>query len=246
MKLFLPVLILFLITFHVHGQTASAIPPNIRATNTLDRLSYMTPSDLLYGIPLPEKKLIGDAYLDLNWRSGSIMLYGTEKMLEGYPVRYDLLREEMEVKAKNGVKVIEGKKIKSFVWVDSLTKKPQYFINSKEYKSADDVALLGFYQIMADGKLPLFKNTDAVIKEANYSVQFDVGNRDDQILKKEKLFYAREGKVYPVPGSRKKLIAVFPDHQEEVAKFIRINALSLSDESHVEKIFQHYNSLNVN
>jgi hypothetical protein len=222
----------------------TAMPANLRAEMTLDRLRHLSPNDLTYGIPLPDKKLVGDAYLHGDWKPGSMLLYASETFLEGYPVRYDMLRDEMEVKSRSGIKVIQGIKIKSFVWVDTLKGAPEYFVNAKDYKSDDGVPLNGFFQIMADGKLPLFKQTKATIQKANYVVQFDVGSRDDKIVKDDKFYYASDGKVFAVPGSRKKLLPLFGDQREKIEQFIRINSLNLKTEHHLQKIFEYYNSLN--
>jgi hypothetical protein len=97
------------------GQNGTVIPPNVRAAHTLEDLSRLTPNELLYGIPLPPKQLLGDAYLNTEWQSANILLFTRETLLEGYPVRYDLLKDELEVKSKSGIKVLEGKRIKSFV-----------------------------------------------------------------------------------------------------------------------------------
>jgi hypothetical protein len=227
------------------GQGLGAIPQNVRAANTLDRLRYLTPSDLTYGIPMPEKRLIGDSYLTQRWQAGTLLLYSSEKLLEGYPIRYDLLRDEMEIQSKSGVKVIEGQKIKSFVWIDSIFSAPMYFVNSRDYKNDEGSPMTGFLQILVDGKIPLLKRTDAVIRKANYSVQFDVGEKDDKIIKKTKLYYAPEaGKILPLASSRKKILPIFKDKRKEVERFIDLNKLSMSDEHHLQRLFEYYNSLN--
>lgn len=239
------VFVLLLVSDVVFSQATSAIPQTVRAAITLERLSFLTPSDLIYGIPLPEKEVRGDSYLDVKWRSSTLLMYESEKLLEGYPVRYNVLKDEMEIKTKSGTKVLAGKKIKSFVWIDSLFHTPQYFVNSREYKNERDMPMTGFCQVLADGKIPLLKHTEVVLRKANYSVQLDIGSRDDVILKKPGLLYATEGaRTYPVPSTKKKLVQLLGDKQKEVERFISINSLSMKEEHHLIKIFEYYNSLN--
>ena len=86
-------------------------PANVRASNTLDRLKEsrdLGSTDMLYGIPLPEGKTVGDTYLDTHWRNSSILLYEGEKLFEGFPIRYDIMADEVEVKSKKGIKVLKG------------------------------------------------------------------------------------------------------------------------------------------
>ena len=149
------VLFLFsLMAVKSYGQSASALPPVIRASETLDNINELASGEVLYGIPQPEGKLIGDTYLNTNWMKSALLLYEKDKLLEGFPVRYDIQLDELEIKGKNGVKVLRGDKVKSFILVDSLTNSPKYFVNSKEYKNEDGVPKIGFFQVLSDGAMP--------------------------------------------------------------------------------------------
>ena len=228
------------------GYAQSVVPNNIRAANTLDRLvdlDGLSNADMLYGIPLPEGKVIGDTYLDAQWKAASILLYDKNKLIEGFPVRYDIHLNELEIKAKNGVKVLKGDKVKSFVWIDSLTNSPTYFVNAKEFKNEDNVTLTGFFQVLIDGSLPLFKKTKVDVKKANYNVQLNVGSLDDKILKKDELYVVKGHQVIELPSSKKKLLPFFGDKSEDIEKFIKENALTTNKEYHLTTIFKHYNSL---
>ncbi|HYI76023.1 MAG TPA: hypothetical protein VEW65_00300, partial [Chryseolinea sp.] len=192
----------------VSGSYAQAVvPANVRATNTFDKLNDLdgiNTGEILYGIPLPQGKTIGDTYLDMHWRKSSILLYDNEKLIEGFPVRYDIMTDELEIKSTKGIKVLKGSKIKSFVWIDSLSKTPDYFVNAKDFKDSDNVPYNGFFQVLADGSLPLLKKTLIDIKKADYNIQFNVGSSDDKILKKSEFFVLKENQVVELPTSRKK------------------------------------------
>lgn len=227
----------------------AVVPNNIRAMSTLERLhdtDRLWNTDILYGIPLPEGKVIGDTYIDTNWRNGSILLYENEKLIEGYRVRYDIQSDELEVKAKNGIKVLKGTKIKSFVWADSITRAPAFFVNAKDFKTEDDVALTGFFQVLADGSFPLLKKTTIDIKKADYNIQFNVGSTDDKILKKTRFYAINKTQVIELPSSKKKLLLLFADDADAMEKFIKQNDLTTNKEEHLKLIFDHYNSLTNN
>lgn len=228
------------------GQPSSAVPANIRASNTLDRLSAqngLSPTDLMFGIPLPPGETIGDTYLNTDWKLATLLLYDQDKMLEGYPVRYDLKSNELEVKAKNGIRVINGNKVKSFIWIDSLTKQSAYFLNGKDFVDEEGVSQNGFYQVLSDGKIPPLKKTSLFVKKADYVVQFDVGSRNDIIKKQEDYFYLIEKQIIPLPSSKKKFIAIFGEKSEEMEKFLKKNKLSLNQAHHLAAIFEHYNRM---
>ncbi|AYB32278.1 hypothetical protein [Chryseolinea soli] len=224
----------------------NVVPNNIRSVNTLEKLydpDGLGRTDMLYGIPQPEGKVVGNTYFSTQWKASTILLYKDEKMIEGFLIRYDIRANEIEVKTQSGVKVVGGDKVKSFIWIDSASRIPSYFVNAKDFKDKDQTRLSGFFQVVVDGPLPLLRQTTVYVKKADYSVQFDVGSRDDKILKKTELYFARDGQVTALPSSKKKLLPLFGDKADAMGKFIQDQALTISREADLITIFNHYNSL---
>jgi hypothetical protein len=244
MKTFVKFIVLLALVSQSYAQ--AVVPENVRATNTLEKLQdldRMGNADMLYGIPLPEGKVIGDTYMDKHWKKSAILLYENNKMIEGFLARYDIYLDELEIKARNGIKVLKGNKIKSFVWLDSINAVPAYFVNAKDFKSEDDVAFTGFFQVLSEGSVPLLKRTTLGIKKADYNIQFNVGSHDDKILKKDDFFMLKEDKVIELPSSKKKLLALFAEKEEDVERFMKDNDLGTNKEEQLKLIFDHYNSL---
>jgi hypothetical protein len=236
----------FLIAGVLSANAQSVVPPNIRAINTIERLNDfdgMTNGDIMYGIPLPPGKVIGDSYLDTHWKKSTILLYEKDKLIQGFPSRYDIYLDELEINARNGIKVLKGDKIKSFVWFDSSTNVPSYFVNAKDFKNEDNVPLTGFFQVLSDGANPLLKKTDIHIRKATYNVALNVGSQDDKILKKDDFYLLKGSNVFEIPSSRKKLLPLFGDRAEVMEKFIKENSLSTTKEDDLKIIFNQYNSL---
>jgi hypothetical protein len=229
----------------LNGFSQAALTENLRATNTLDRLSTFSGNnvpDMLYGIPFPPGKIIGDTYLSTEWKNSTVFLYDN-KTIEGYPTRYDIATNELEFNAKNGVKVLDGNKVKNFVWIDGQTNQLSYFVNAREFKNSDNVPLIGFFEVLSDGMLPLLKRTKVLVKKADYNAVLNVGSHDDKILKSDDLYYAKDIHVLKVPSSSKKLTVLFGDKSADVKKFINDNSLSVGKEQDMAKIFEYYNAL---
>lgn len=230
---------------YIVAQPGSVIPPNVRAMNTIERLTDsngLGTNEMMYGIPLPEEKVIGDTYLNTEWKRSVILLYENNKLLEGYPIRYDIKADELGVKTVNGVKVLSGRNVKSFTWIDSLRSEPYYYINAKEYRN-DGIALAGFFEVLVDGKTPLFKKMDVIIKKADYNVQLSIGSRDDKILKKPTYYFADVNKTIEVSGNKRKMLTLLEDNTSEVEMYMDKNGLSTKNEDDLIKIFKYYNSL---
>lgn len=227
-----------------HAQS-SAIPSNIRASYTVQSLSdaaSMGKNEILYGVPAPAGKVIGDTYLSTHWRKSAIQLYKDDRVVEGYEVRYDIRSDALDVKTTGGVKVLEGKRIRSFSWRDSSRLEPVFFVNAHDY-TFEGVPMTGFFEVLADGGAPLFKRTELALKKADYNVSFDVGSRDDKILKQTSYFMGLKKQVVEVEGTRKKVLALFGNMADAMEKYIAANDLSLKKESDLVSVFTHYNSL---
>lgn len=223
----------------------SVLPQNIRAANTLDRLldfDGINNYDVLYGIPLEERRVIGDTYLDSAWQKATILLKD-QKLLEGYMMRYDIRSNQLEIKTRLGIKVLPGGLVRSFITLDSVSTAAKYFINAGSFKDSEGGVSDGFFQVLSDGELPLAKKTSLEIKKADYNIQFSIGDKDDQILKKEKYFYLKGNFFYEMPAQKKKLLPVFGKHSGEAGTFMKINKLSLREENHLKALFEHYNKL---
>lgn len=226
----------------------SVIPPNVRATNTIERLTDsngLGNNEMMFGIPIPEGKVIGDTYLSTEWKKSVILLYEKGRLIEGFPVRYDIKSDELDVKGRSEVKVLEGRKVKSFMWIDSTRTEPYYFINARDFKE-EGVPLVGFFEVLVDGNSPLFKKTDISVKKADYNVTLSMGSRDDKILKSSSYYLADGSSVSEIPGSKKKFLQLLKGKADEVESYMDTNNLSVKKEEELIAIFKYYNSIKNN
>ena len=191
-------------------------------------------------LPPAAPELIGDDLLNAHFQKATFLL-NDSSLLEGLPVKYYITRNEFDVKTKAGLRTLKGDRVKSFVWIDSLTKRPQIFINAREFKRSDGTPGTGFFQLITEGKVGLMKQTEVLFKEANYHVALNVGNLDHKLIKKIHFYYLFNNTFAPLP--KKKIESIFPDHQPEVQRFIKINTLDLAREDHLQALFEYYNSL---
>jgi hypothetical protein len=241
MKIYLLVIFTFLFQSEVFAQWA--IPTQMRAENTLDRLSDkggLSNSDILYGIPVPPGNVVGDYYFDKKWNNATILLYQSETMIEGYPVKYDLHNHLIEIKSSLGIKVLDVRKIKNMVWIDSLSRIPHYFVNGAEYK-VEGVQGNGLLEVLVDGKTPLLKRDQLYIKAPTYNVALDAGSRDTKIFHQFSYFYAKEAELYKIKG--KKEITAATDSPAVIEEYIKNEKIKVNKESGLIKVFEYINKL---
>jgi hypothetical protein len=232
---------LFIACSSAFGQTA--VPPNMRSQFTLDQLrdqQGIGVTDILYGVPLPPGETIGDSYLDKKWNVGRILLYERDKIIEGYPVRYDITDDVLEIRSRTQVKVIETRKINSVVWIDSLSGVNRFLVNGRAFQ-LNGTRLTGLIEVLSDGGMPLLKRTTVVEKEPDYNAALHVGSRDKKLLRKHTFYYSVAGGLTKI-GSKTSLLPAFGDHAKEMEEFIKTNKIDLDNERSLTLLFDHYNS----
>lgn len=235
--------ILSLIILPATAFCQTAVPSNIRAQISAERLSTQNWERLgnaIVGMPIPPGDVIGDVYLDSKWNMGSVMVSDKNSLIEGYPMKYDLKSQNIEIKTSGGVRVLDIKNVGHMVWLDSITRQPRYFVNGSKYKD-DGVPIVGLMEVLLDGEKALFKKTKLNIKQPTYVAAMDVGSRDTEIYKKAAYYYNNGVDVVEIK-SKKKFIDSLGDIGEEVEKYMKDNKLDVKTEDDLVKIFQFYNS----
>lgn len=226
------------------AQATSALPGNIRAAYSLDRLGDGLMNEIMDGIPLPAPKVIGDTYIDQDWKKGAFLIYGKDKSLGGYEIRYDLDKQELEIKTQTGVKVVSEAQLKSFITFSPDEKEPRIFVNAREFKAGSGFRFIGFLRVLEDGDYALVSGFTIKVKRPDYNVAMNVGSRDYQIYKKEQLFYVTQGTVFALPGKKRELLSIFPEQaREEVSSFVQSEKLDPSETNDLMKIFRFYNNI---
>jgi hypothetical protein len=235
-----------LVKFGSEG-TGAALQKTIRSAN-VSRLLVERPNfvggNMFYGIPPAPKEVIGNFYLDTKWNLASILLYRDQEVLEGFRVRYNINSNMFELMEpeNNLVSVMPGLRIQNIVWMDSSYKVPRYFVNGMDFRD-EGAPISGFFEVLVEGELPLMRRTIAVFKESNYNTALMVGNRNDQIIKRNVYFYLKGKDLHPVPNKRKNFFTIFGDKEAEMEKFANENSINLKEKSSIFVLFTYYNSL---
>lgn len=235
---------IYLVKFGSEG-TGVALQKTIRATN-VSRLLVERPNfigNTIYGIPPEPKKLEGNFYLDTKWNVASILLYREQTVLEGFRVRYNINSNMFELMEpeNNLVTTMPGLRIQNIVWMDSSYNVPRYFVNGMDFKE-DGVPISGFFEVIVEGDLPLMRRTKAIFKESNYNTALMVGNRNDQIIKRNIYYYLKGKDLYEVPKRRKDLFLIFGEKADEIEAFINDNEIDLKKKGSIFQLFTYYNS----
>jgi hypothetical protein len=218
----------------------SALPNQLQAANTMERMgSGIDKADLMFGIPLPPGKTIADFYLTKYWNVSSILLYGSEKPIEGLGIKYDAKNEWIEISTRSGVRILDCNQIKKLICIDSITGRTTHFINAREFAQAE-IQLMGLVEFLAEGKIQLLKKTILSVRKPDYNPAFVIGNRDEKIARHESFYAAVDGKLVKIKNN-KDLISLCNKNKEAFSKFSRANRLNARREADLKKMIEFIN-----
>lgn len=206
---------------NLNGQSSSELVPSPPQKQTSK--DQKNSSKLFFlvteSFPLDE---IGRKFLTENFIESTIIDFENEKF--EVELRYRFADDEMQIMHQEKIKALFPQKIKKLIFKkgDSL----QTFI-PKEYSDKKNTNL-GYFELLADGKMKLLKQYQKSGKEKI----------------KTNLFYQTEdlpAKCFKVKKSS--VLKLMKKHKSEVSKFIVKNKLNVKKEKDLTKVFDFYNSL---
>lgn len=181
----------------------------------------------------------GSFYYNDDWNNGNLILIN-DKTINGYPLKYDLSHNNIQIKTPDDIKIISIGAVKEVTWLTKngtieILKNCSLFKNSKEK--------IGFYSIVYNGNISLFKKTDLKILSSNYNGTVVAGDKCDKYVKENKYYIYTNDKIYSVKKNKRKILKFFNNKAEKVEEFASENNLSFKKEYDLAKIFNYYNSL---
>lgn len=183
---------------------------------------------------------IGDVYLTKNFNISVFQLYEKDQLVEGFFSKLDLKNNEFDIQLKNGVKVLDGHLVKSFIYDDSITRIRHSFVNAREWKTKEGGTLLGFFEILSAGEITLAGYTELEFIKANYNAAKNIGSKDNKYVKNANYFYTINQVVTPLP-KRKSLFELFGERKDELQKYSEDNKLNLKNALDLIRLFNYYN-----
>lgn len=215
------------------------LPEPVRMVRAMDLLSRPLGTMPNIGLAHLPAEIKGHVYLTPYWNNANVILYADELFLEGLAVKFDIYRNEFDIRFKDGVRVLPGSKVKTVVWADSLTRQLRYLINAADFKE-NGVPLKGFFEVLSDGAIPLVSLSFVEILEPDFNPALNVGSRDIRIIQKKNFYYLSGNEVFRIKN-KKQLEELFQSHQKEMKDFIKKNQVNISSAASLRMAFDYYN-----
>jgi hypothetical protein len=183
---------------------------------------------------------LGAVYMDTSWRKANITLYNSDQTIQNILTKYELRSNQLEVLIDGEIKVLDPKSVKSMVYYGRFDQ-PHNFVNGKDL-TLDGAPYRGLLEVIFQGKISVYKQYSYYIQPSNKNTALSTGTRDETIQNENHIYYAVGTELNKFP-KRKKMLELFGDKMQVMQKFIKDNDLNTSNEGHLAKIFEHYNSL---
>jgi hypothetical protein len=195
-------------------------------------------------IPPKPAGVVGSVYLNEEWHVTTVKLkketHGVSQLV-GVDMKLDLKANTLEFQTDKGIKVIGGHNVEGFSWKNNTDSREEIYLNCDKF-SFDGTKLLGFARMLTEGaRMSLVQHQYLEIVTAQYNVALDVGSKDHQYTKKDKLYLLKDNAL--ISANKKSIIAATADKKEQVEHYKNEHKLNLKDPSDVVDLIAYYNSL---
>jgi hypothetical protein len=195
-------------------------------------------------IPPKPANVVGSVYLNEDWKESTLNLKKSAlgvSQLASINMKLDLKTNTLELQTDKDIKVLGGANVESFAWRNDMRPTEEKFINCDKF-SLEGTKLLGFGRIIAEGnKLTLLEHYYLEFVKADYNLALDVGNKDHKFLRRSKLYFLKDNKLFP--ASRKSVQTVMADKKQLVSQYAKNQKLNLKEARGLASLVNYYNSL---
>lgn len=183
----------------------------------------------------------GSPFYSEEWVEGSIV---TEKnrQIDNVQLKYHVFEDELIINKNSGQFYLPKKQIKSFILKEKEQMENVHFTKLHHPKNHNEYQ---YYKIIWKGTISLFEHSKVVFEKANFEGGYSNDKRYDEFKKYPVLYYVIGDGTVPVKlkTTANGFSKIFPDHNDEVKKFISTNGYSCKNEQELIAILNYYEKI---
>lgn len=181
---------------------------------------------------------LGAHHYDETWNAGNIYLTNGDSLL-GYYIRYDIVRNSLEIILDKAFQSLNKSQIARFEWFSADRLKVEHFTSREILGFESEKMLTYFPEILEQGTVMLLKMKELISRRSANSPLL-INNDTENVVVKDQLYYYRNGEITEVSGSRNRNFDFFACPRIE--SFVRDNNLNFSNEGDVKRAVRFYNT----
>jgi hypothetical protein len=172
-------------------------------------------------------------FLSLSFADGAIVYDGI--LYENVKMFYDILHDDVVIKNYNDTALLLAKeKISSFDYAG------HHFVNLVADSSETGINVIGFYDVLYNGKIKLFAKRKKYIVE-----KINLQYAESSFIEHDAYYIFKDNVSYPVDDKRS-VLNVMKDRKTELMKYLRQNKIKFKKdrETAITKMVAYYDGLN--
>lgn len=180
--------------------------------------------------------IAGSPYLNDAFKPGTVYMNQNEKY-EGIDLRYNIYHDQMEFHFPGEeVQILATPEMLEKVEMGDTTIVYLPYSFGKKVKK-------GFFIVLLDGKASLYAKPEIFFKKGTDPAAYQDA-QPPKFERRNDQYFIRVGNSEAKPADNKKdLLNAFPDHEGDIAKFIKKNKTKTNDPESLKQLLVFYNSL---
>ena len=241
MKLFKLTVTAFFILLSGNQLFAQFFSPGFFPGGYYNRFGYNPNNRFWNNMPFVSYESAGNLFWDAEWNLGRAVLKN-EQVIEGYPLRYDIGNNLLEVQVNNEIKMLPIKEIKYLEWIKDEGKEVSFFVNGFDYR-LDGVGVVGLLKVLTTGEVQLLEKNDVDISRSNYVSGFSTARSVERASVRQEFFLLEGKNLLPITKKEKDNLIQFGELGNEIKKFAKEHKLKWKKAEDLVKIVDEYNRL---
>ncbi len=182
-------------------------------------------------------------HYDPTWNAGNIYLTNGDSLI-AYYLRYDIVKNSLEVIINRKFHTIHNSQIQSFEWFSGnrLSRERFFRRDAFEFKSPENY--IDFVEILEDGSVRLLKIKEIIYREHASSTLVPENAEGSDILILEKYFLVKDDQIHELATGKKRNLDFLDSEQLEA--YVKDARLNFSVEGDLKSIVRYYNANCVN
>lgn len=203
----------------------------------------VNPGGVLDEFPIAPPEVKGTSYIDEEWRYGKVVLKNG-KVINNVWIRYDLQNDYMELNIQGQIRISNLNSFDRFEWHGFTQDRVQFINIDAFYPDSRENIEEGIFEILYQGTdVMLGKKTTIQVKDPDYVVALNMGNRNFKLIKQVDYFLVQDGQYSKINTSKKIIGHNFGDEADEIFEFVSASKLKPKKEAHLIRIVQKYQDL---
>ena len=180
--------------------------------------------------------LAGTNYINKDWETADVVFIWDSLMVKDLLIRTDVATNVVEIRLGNEVKILNSDQMLNY----TLTRNGETFISNVTL-NVDEPD--GIFKLLYNKKSAILCHYSTKIKEANYNIAMDIGNKNDQIVVVENYYAYINKKLFALAKTRKRMIEQF-ESNKQIATFIKKERINPKNEKDLIQFISYYDSVN--